>query len=239
MKFIKFPKHIAIIMDGNGRWGLKRKRSRIYGHRQGLRAVVNIINISIKLKLEVLTLYAFSIENWNRPSLEVNYLMRMFYNVLKNKFLYLHKKNICVKIIGERKGLSLKLCKAIYKIERKTQNNLGLKLNIAINYSGKWDIVCCIKSILHDLDNKLFHIKDINQDIIEKKMCLNYLPSIDLVIRTGGEKRISNFLLWQIAYSELYFINILWPDFNSLHFLLALKFYSKRIRKFGKIVNES
>ncbi len=233
----KIPKHIAIIMDGNGRWANIRKKNRIYGHREGLKSLNKIIDYVIKIKLNVLTLYAFSSENWNRPYLEVNELMKLFYLSIKRKTYYLHKKNVCVKIIGDKYNLPSYLYKNIVKIEYLTRHNSGLKLNIAINYGGRWDIINCIKKIIDKIFCKIISLSKINDIIVSKNLCLGNIIPVDLVIRTGGEKRISNFLLWQIAYSELYFTDVLWPDFNIDDFLRAIENFSFRDRRFGKISN--
>ncbi len=229
------PKHIAIIMDGNGRWAEKKGKSRIIGHRYGVLSLKKIINFSINYKLNILTLYAFSIENWSRPYLEVYELMKLFTISIRNVMYELHKKNVCVKIIGNRNRLPYKLKININKIESLTKDNKGLKLNIAINYSGKWDIITCIKKIFFKIENNLIKSNQINENIIVENLCLGYLPDIDLLIRTGGEKRISNFFLWKIAYSELFFTDILWPDFECSDFLEILNNFSKRKRKFGNI----
>ncbi len=229
--------HIAIIMDGNGRWAEKRGKSRIIGHKYGVLSLKKIINFSINYQLNILTLYAFSIENWSRPFLEVLGLMKLFIFSIKNAMYELHEKNVCVKIIGDRNKLPKKLIFYIKKIEFLTRNNKGLKLNIAINYSGKWDIMCCVKKISYQVKNKLININQIDENIVNQNLCLNNFPDIDLLIRTGGEKRISNFFLWKIAYSELFFTNILWPDFSCDDFLKILNNFLKRKRRFGGIIS--
>ncbi len=229
------PTHVAIIMDGNGRWAKLRDKSRVFGHRRGVKSLKEIIDFSIKYKLKILTLYAFSTENWSRPYIEVYELMRLFNFSIKNQMYILNNKNVCVKIIGDRNRLSLKLCKNISKIEILTQNNTGLKLNIAINYGGKWDIINSVKKIINDIDKKIININNISEKKFVNYLCLGNLPSVDLLIRTGGEKRISNFLLWQIAYSELFFSDILWPDFKYTDLLNILNSFSKRKRRFGNV----
>ncbi len=233
----KYPCHIAIIMDGNGRWAEKRGKSRIIGHRYGALSLKKIINFSIKYKLNILTLYAFSTENWSRPYLEVLELMKLFTFSIKNFMYELHEKNVCVNIIGSRKKLSKNLIFYINKIEFLTKDNKGLILNIALNYSGKWDLINCIKRIFYLIKKRKININDINENFINSHLCLNKLPDIDLLIRTGGEKRISNFFLWKIAYSELFFTDILWPDFSCKNFLKILNNFSKRDRRFGKIIS--
>ncbi len=228
--------HIAIIMDGNGRWAINKGLSRILGHKKGLKSLNNIIKFSINYKLNILTLYAFSSENWNRPYLEVFELMRLFSLTIKNQMYFLNKKNVCVKIIGNKSKFSNILNNNINEIEYLTKDNTGLKLNIAIDYSGKWDILNCIRKIFNSIEDKNIEINQINENIIEKNLCLGYLPPVDLLIRTGGEKRISNFLLWQIAYSELFFVKILWPDFTYINFLNIIESYYDRNRKFGYLI---
>ncbi len=230
-----FLKHIAIIMDGNGRWANKHNVSRILGHKKGLKTVYQIIDFAIRKKINILTLYAFSTENWSRPKLEVFELIRLFSLTIKNKMYELNNKNICVKIIGRKNKFHYSLRENIKKIEFLTRNNVGLKLNIAMDYGGRWDITNGIKKILLKFKKGLINLNKINENFVNKNLCLGNLPSVDLVIRTGGEKRISNFLLWQISYSELFFTDILWPDFNELDFLKILNCFYKRERRFGKI----
>ncbi len=227
-------KHIAIIMDGNGRWATKKGLSRVLGHKKGLKSLVKIINFSIINKLNILTLYAFSTENWSRSKLEVSELMRLFSLTIKKLMYNLHKKNVCVNIIGNKKNFHFNLKKNIENIQILTKDNNGLKLNIAIDYGGKWDIVNCIKKIIKKNNKNIISIKDIDENLVKKNLCLGNLPSVDLLIRTGGEKRISNFLLWQIAYAEIFFINILWPDFSCIYFKNILNNFFLRNRKFGK-----
>ncbi len=227
-------KHIAIIMDGNGRWALSKGVSRILGHKKGLKSLNKIINFSIKFNLNILTLYAFSTENWSRPYLEVFELMRMFYLTINKSMYYLHNKNVCVKIIGNKSNFCNTMLNSINKIELLTKNNSGLKLNIAIDYGGKWDILNCFKKIIYKFNNNILNI-NINKKIIEENLCLGNLPPVDILIRTGKEKRISNFLLWQIAYSEIFFIDILWPDFKCINYFNIINEYFSRNRKFGKI----
>ncbi len=227
-------KHIAIIMDGNSRWAIKKGLSRILGYKKGLKSLRKIINFSIINKLNILTLYAFSTENWSRSDLEISKLMKLFSLSIKNQMYILHNKNVCVNIIGNKSKLHLNLQENIKKIQILTKNNKGLKLNIAINYGGKWDIVNCIKKIIKKSNKNIFYTKKINENLVKKNLCLGSLPPVDLLIRTGGEKRISNFLLWQIAYAEFFFINILWPDFKCIDFKNILNNFFLRNRRFGK-----
>ncbi len=225
--------HVAIIMDGNRRWATQKNKSFSFGYKEGLKVLKKILYFSIKIHLNILTLYVFSIENWNRPNEEVSFLMKLFYYILKDQMNVLHNKNVCVKIIGDKSRLSSIINCYINKIELLTQNNTGLRLNLAISYSGKWDILNCIKGIVLGIMNKSLYLEQIDEQVVSRYMCLNDIPPIDLVIRTGGMRRISNFFLWQIAYSELFFTNILWPDFTIKNFLFALNYFIHTKRNFG------
>ncbi|QJC33303.1 polyprenyl diphosphate synthase [Enterobacteriaceae endosymbiont of Donacia clavipes] len=230
---INYPKHIAIIMDGNRRWAKKNKKVKFLGHREGVKTVKKIIGFSLKYKIKALTLYAFSSENWKRSNNEVKFLMNLFQEILDIETINLKKKNIRLKIIGNTKEFNIPLQKSIAKAESITKNNNKLLLNIAANYGGRWDITNSIKKIFLNINKGLLNIKDINENIINNYICLNNIFPIDLVIRTGGEYRISNFLIWQIAYSELYFTKKLWPEFNKQDFKKAIKSFVKRNRRFG------
>jgi len=219
--------HVAIIMDGNGRWGLKNKNSRNEGHKAGLNSVEKIINESVKQKINYLTLYAFSTENWKRPKKEVNYLFNLLENFLTNKIEDLHKQNIKLKVIGV-KNFSKKLNKLLNFSEKKTHSNTSLQINLALNYGSKFEILNAIKQL-----NK-------NNDIINEKNFSKYLqtkgiPDPEILIRTGNTKRLSNFLLWQLAYAEIFFEKKLWPDFNEKDFIKIIKKFRKIKRNFGKI----
>jgi undecaprenyl diphosphate synthase len=219
--------HVAIIMDGNGRWGLKNKNSRNEGHKAGLNSVEKIINESVKQKINYLTLYAFSTENWNRPKKEVNYLFSLLENFLTNKIEDLNKQNIKLKVIGV-KNFSKKLNKLLNFSEKKTHRNTSLQINLALNYGSKFEILNAIKEI-----NK-------NNDIINEKNFSKYLqtkgiPDPEILIRTGNTKRLSNFLLWQLAYAEIFFEKKLWPDFNEKDYIKIIKKFKKIKRNFGKI----
>ena len=219
--------HVAIIMDGNGRWGLKYKKSRNEGHKTGLSTVEKIIKETIKQEINYLTLYAFSTENWSRPKKEVNYLFNLLENFLLNKTDDLHKQNIKLKIIGV-KNFSKKLNKLLKSSEKKTSKNKTLQLNLAINYGSKLEIINAIKEI-----------KKKNDKITEKNFS-NYLqtkdiPDPQILIRTGNTKRLSNFLLWQLAYAEIFFETKLWPDFNEKDYIKIIKKYKKIKRNFGNI----
>jgi undecaprenyl diphosphate synthase len=219
--------HVAIIMDGNGRWGLKHKKSRNAGHKAGLNTVENIIKETVRNKISFLTLYAFSTENWKRPKKEIDYLFNLLKVFLKTKINYLHKENIKLKIIG-KKDFSPELNKLLSVSEKKTSDNKKLQLNLALNYGSKFEIINAIKKI----KNK--------KDKITEKNFVNYLqtkniPDPDLLIRTGNTKRLSNFLLWQLAYSEIFFEKKLWPDFNTNDYRKIILEYKKIKRNFGNI----
>ncbi|BBA85060.1 polyprenyl diphosphate synthase [Candidatus Nardonella dryophthoridicola] len=234
----KIPNHVAIIMDGNGRWANKKGKPRTFGHKKGTESINKIIDISIYYNLKMLTLYVMSIENINkRPKEEINYIMNIFLNKLKYEINNLNKKNIKINIIGNRKLLNKKLIFYIKETENITKNNNKLILNIAINYSGKWDLIQAFNKINYKLKTGKLKINYISESLINKYISINnkYFSNVDLLIRTGGEKRVSNFLLWNIAYSELYFTDVLWPDFGEKEFIESLISYSKRNRKFGNI----
>jgi len=219
--------HVAIIMDGNGRWGIKYKNSRNLGHKAGLKTVEKIIKISIQQKIKYLTLYAFSTENWKRPKQEVNYLLNLLENFLLNKINELNKKNIKLKIIGEKK-FSKKLNNLLKLSEKKTLKNNKLQINLAINYGSKNELINAVKLL-----NK-------SKSIVNEKNLIKYLhtkniPDPELLIRTGNTNRLSNFLLWQLAYSEIFFIKKLWPDFKEVDYIKILNKFKKIKRNFGKI----
>ncbi|QJC34521.1 di-trans,poly-cis-decaprenylcistransferase [Enterobacteriaceae endosymbiont of Donacia crassipes] len=228
-----YPKHVAIIMDGNRRWAKKNKKLKFLGHKEGIKTVKKIISLSLKYKIKVLTLYAFSSENWKRSDQEIKFLMNLFQRILDIETINLKKQDICLKIIGNINQLNFSLQKSITKAELLTKNNHKLLLNIAINYGGRWDIINSVKKIAFKIYKKILHPNDINENMISNYLCLNNIFPVDLVIRTGGEYRISNFLIWQIAYSELYFTQTLWPDFNEYDFKQALNSFKKRNRRFG------
>lgn len=229
------PKHIGIIMDGNGRWAKNRNLLRIVGHRAGLRAVRRTVERANELGVKVLTLYAFSSENWNRPEQEVSALMALFIYALNKEVKILHRNNIQLNIIGDITRFPAQIQKMIKLAQAKTKNNTGLILNIAANYGGRWDIVNSIKKLINQYERQSITLDMIDEEAINKEIALYGLPAVDLVIRTGGEYRISNFLLWQIAYSELYFTDVLWPDFNKETLDDAISEFIKRERRFGQI----
>jgi undecaprenyl diphosphate synthase len=219
--------HVAIIMDGNGRWGLKNKNLRNAGHREGLETVQKVIEESIKNNIKFLTLYAFSTENWRRPKKEINYLFKLLEHFLKSKIDDLNKKNIRLKIIG-KKNFSSKLSKLILSAERQTKDNTQLQVNLALNYGSKDEIIYAIKNL------KLKKIK-INEKNISNNLYTKNIPDPEILIRTGNTTRLSNFLLWQIAYTEIFFIKKLWPDFNNNDYRKIIKKYLYLKRNFGSI----
>ncbi|WP_081298478.1 isoprenyl transferase [Gilliamella sp. wkB108] len=229
------PSHVAIIMDGNGRWAQQRNQLRATGHRAGLKAVRKIVTYAASIGIKVLTLYAFSSENWKRPSTEVSALISLFMYALNREMKSLNKNNVRLNIIGDISRFSYHLQNMITNAEQLTQNNTGLVLNIAANYGGRWDILQSAQKITAQVVNGEITLDDITEERFASQMCMYDLPEVDLVIRTGGDCRISNFLLWQIAYSELYFTDILWPDFNSTQFDEAIKAFNTRERRFGGI----
>ena len=229
-QLIEKPQHIAIIMDGNGRWAKKRLLPRISGHRRGLETVKTVITQCQKLNIPFLTLFAFSTENWLRPTQEVDFLMSLFQDSIKKESSSLIKNNIRFKLIGDRKPFPKKLIDKIKDLENLTEKNTGLTLSIAINYGGRWDIV----NAVNEYRKKNHFKKPFTQKNLIQNLSLNFAPDPDLLIRTGGEKRISNFLIWQFSYTELYFTEILWPDFNEKAFTSALIEFQKRERRYGK-----
>ncbi|AEO08592.1 undecaprenyl pyrophosphate synthetase [Buchnera aphidicola str. Ak (Acyrthosiphon kondoi)] len=227
------PRHVAIIMDGNGRWANKQGKMRILGHKEGFKAVKKAIKFSIINNLKVLTLYAFSSENWNRPLLEIESLMELFSFSLDSEIKNFKKYNIQFKVIGDITYFNKKLQNSICNAEQKTVNNSGLILNIAANYGGRWDIIQSVKKIIKKVQKGILDANKITENTLSQYLSTSKFLPVDLVIRTGGEKRISNFLLWQIAYSELYFTDVLWPDFNQYIFQDAIKSFASRERRFG------
>jgi len=219
--------HVAIIMDGNGRWGLKYKNSRNEGHKEGLKTVEKIIKESIKQKINFLTLYAFSTENWNRPKKEVSYLFNLLENFLSNKINDLHKQNIKLNIIGV-KNFSKKLNKLLILSEKKTSKNTNLQINLALNYGSKFEILNALKKLNKSNDK-------INEKNFKKHLQTKNIPDPELLIRTGNTKRLSNFLLWQLAYAEIFFEKKLWPDFNEKDYIRIIKNFKQIKRNFGNI----
>jgi undecaprenyl diphosphate synthase len=225
------PVHIGIIMDGNGRWAEKRNLPRISGHKEGIEAVRRTVKAASKYKIKYLTLYSFSTENWRRPKDEVEFLFSLMEKNLRKEGENLNKNNVKVRFSGRRWELPENLCEIMDYVEKLTEKNTGLNLIFAINYGGRSEIIDSIKKIVE----KRHKIEEIDENLISKYLYLPDVPDPDLIIRTSGEKRISNFLLWQSAYSEFYFTPVLWPDFDENEFLKALYDYQRRKRKFGGI----
>ncbi len=228
------PRHIAIIMDGNGRWAKRRFMPRIAGHRAGVESVRSIVQASAKAGVEVLTLFAFSSENWRRPEQEVGLLMELFFSALQRETKKLLSNNVRLRVIGDRSRFSDKLQKAIADAEEATQDRMGLNLVIAANYGGRWDVANAAKQLALQIESGELAAADITEEHLRRHTSLVDLPEPDLFIRTGGEQRISNFLLWQLAYTELYFTDTLWPDFKEEAFAAALDSFSSRQRRFGQ-----
>jgi undecaprenyl diphosphate synthase len=232
------PKHVAIIMDGNGRWAKKRHLPRIAGHKAGVESVRTIVKASGERGIKVLTLFAFSSENWQRPQQEVQGLMQLFIHTLKHEVEKLHKNNVQLRIIGNLVRLSTELQGAIQKAVMLTENNTGLILVIAVDYGGHWDIVQAAQKISQQVKLGKLNAEEITAEHFQQMLCTKELPPPDLLIRPSGEQRISNFLLWQLAYTELYFTDVYWPDFNDECLEQALQFYARRERRFGGIGDE-
>jgi undecaprenyl diphosphate synthase len=228
------PQHVAIIMDGNGRWAKKKGKIRTFGHKAGVKAVRASVSYALKNGVKVLTLFAFSSENWNRPAEEVGVLMELFNMVLGSEVKKLNKNNVRLKIIGDTSRFDTKLVNKIREAEALTENNDSLVLNIAANYGGRWDIVNAAKELIVKVQAGQIDVTDIDEKTFTRHTCAADLPAVDLLIRTGGEQRISNFLLWQIAYAELYFLDVFWPDFDEATFQLAVDAFTERQRRFGK-----
>lgn len=235
MKLSRVPQHVAIIMDGNGRWAAQHHKKRIAGHRAGVDALVNVVKLSGELGIKAVSVFAFSRENWNRPRDEVQQLMRLFLRALKKELQQLKKYNVSVRIVGDRTRLSTALQKQITRTEEISKKYPGLKLVIAVDYGGQWDIVEAAKQMAKDVISGKIELTQIDEALFGSYVQLADLPLPDLLIRTSGELRISNFFLWQIAYTELYFTNIFWPDFDENAYLEALKAFAGRERRFGFI----
>jgi undecaprenyl diphosphate synthase len=228
------PKHLAIIMDGNGRWAKQKGFLRAFGHENGTKSVKKIIEACAKLEIEFLTLYAFSTENWNRPKLEVDTLMKVLINSLKNELKTLQENNIKLNAIGNLDLLPNSAQKELLSVIDKTKDNTNMTLTLALSYGSREEIISAVKNICDKVKNNIISIDSIDDSIINEHLYTRNLPDVDLLIRTSGEHRISNFLLWQIAYAELYFTDILWPDFKEEDLYEAIISYQKRERRFGK-----
>lgn len=231
----KIPQHIAIIMDGNGRWAKEKGLPRVFGHREGVKRVREIISAAHKLGVKVLTLFAFSAENWNRPKKEVDILMRYLNNFLDYEINRLHKSNIRLLVIGRSDPLSRYLQKKIKEAEDKTKDNTGLTVVLALNYGGRQEILDAVKKIVDAVLRSEIKIEDLDEELFSRYFYHASLPDPEFLIRTSGEMRISNFLLWQLSYTELYFSKKYWPDFHDEDFQEAIKDYQKRERRFGRL----
>ena len=230
----RVPKHVAIIMDGNGRWATGKGMSRVFGHRNALTAVRESIESAAQIGVKAITLYAFSTENWNRPKLEVDALMSLLVNSLKKELITFQKNGVIVNAIGNIENLPNKAKKALNDVIIKTKDNSKIIMTLALSYGSREEIVNAIKNISKKVVNKELSVKEIDENIINNHLYTFNLPEVDLMIRTSGEQRISNFLLWQMAYAELYFTDVLWPDFRKEDFYDAIIDYQNRERRFGK-----
>jgi undecaprenyl diphosphate synthase len=228
------PRHVAIIMDGNGRWAERRGQPRHQGHRAGVSAVRTTVEECARLGVEVLTLFAFSSENWRRPAMEVNLLMELFFTALQKEARRMKDNNIQLRVIGDRSAFPAKLQKRIAETEAVTAGNTGLILQVAANYGGRWDIAQAARHLAEQVQAGSLAPADIDEERLGDALCFAGLPDPDLFIRTGGERRISNFLLWQCAYAELYFTDTLWPDFDQAALHAAINDFAGRQRRFGQ-----
>lgn len=234
-RLTKVPEHVAIIMDGNGRWARERKQMRVQGHRAGVKSVDAVVRAAGEMGVKYLTLYAFSVENWARPKTEINTLMRLLEQFLREKTEELNKNNVRLQAIGRLTDLPDRVQKQLHRTISATRNNTGLNLILALSYSGRVEIIEAIHSIVREI--KLGHIDEaqIDENVFQHHLYTRYYPDPDLLIRTSGEMRLSNFLLWQLSYTEIYVTQTLWPDFNRDEFIKALEDYSGRQRRFGTV----
>lgn len=232
---LNIPNHIAIILDGNGRWAKKRMMPRNYGHAKGAKAVEQICEDAYNIGINYLTVYAFSTENWKRPKDEVDALMKLLSDYLEDSLSRATKNNMCVKVIGDKTALSIDLQNKIEKLETVTKDNTGLHFTIALNYGSRDEIVRAIKKVAADVKNEKLGVEDITEQVYSNYLDTKGIPDPDLLIRTSGEERLSNYLLWQLAYTEFYFTDCLWPDFDKKELLKAIVEYTKRDRRFGKV----
>ncbi len=231
----RLPKHIAIIMDGNGRWAKKKGNPRIYGHSNGVVAVRDTVEAAAELGLEYLTLYAFSTENWNRPRIEIDALMSLLVSTINKETKTLLENNVKLRAIGDLESMPKKVANQLKGAIEKTKMNTGLNLVLSLSYSSRWEILNAAKNMAKDVYEEKLDCADINDTVFEKYLTTSGIPDPELLIRTSGEYRVSNYLLWQIAYAELYFTPVLWPDFRREHFYQAITDFQNRERRFGKI----
>jgi undecaprenyl diphosphate synthase len=229
------PRHIAVIMDGNGRWAKKYGKPRVFGHKNGVKAVREVTEAAAELGIEYLTLYAFSTENWDRPKLEVNALMRLLVETLRNEISTLNENNIKLEAIGDISKLPGKTYRTLLDGIENTKNNTRMTLNLALNYSARWEITKAAENLANDVKQGKLQVEDISEKRFGSYLSTSGTPDPELLIRTSGEKRISNYLLWQIAYSELYFTDLYWPEFRKENLYEAILDYQNRERRFGKI----
>ncbi|UII76909.1 isoprenyl transferase [Flagellimonas sp. HMM57] len=230
----KLPKHVAVIMDGNGRWAKQRGKLRVFGHQNGVEAVRKTVENCAKLQIQFLTLYAFSTENWKRPKIEVETLMKLLVSSLRKELKTLNENNIRLSAIGNIDSLPSKAQKELAEVISKTSKNTGMTLTLALSYGSREEIKLAVKEIAIKVKNNIISSDNIDEAVINTHLYTHFLPDVDLLIRTSGEHRISNFLLWQIAYAELYFIDVFWPDFREHHLVEAILSYQNRERRFGK-----
>lgn len=231
----EIPKHIAIIMDGNGRWAKARNKSRIFGHRQGVTSVRDIVECCGQIGVKYLTLYTFSTENWKRPKTEVSILMKLLIKSLRDETDRLNENNVRLYAIGDLKSLPENVYYELLDAMEKTKNNKLMTLTLAISYSGRWDILNAVKNISEDIKESKINSEQINEKLFSQYLTTSSLPDPDLLIRTGSEFRISNFLLWELAYTEIYIDKIFWPEFRRVHLYEAIREYQKRERRFGMV----
>lgn len=232
---MNIPEHVAIILDGNGRWAKKRLMPRTYGHSAGAKNVEKICDEAHEIGIKYITVYAFSTENWKRPKDEVDTIMKLLKNYLKDYLEKIKTNNMVFRVIGDRSGLRDDIIEDIIELEKASKNNTGLNFTIAINYGGRDEILRAVKNVVADVENKKLDFEKIDERCFGEYLDTKDIPDPDLLIRTSGELRLSNFLLWQLAYSEFYFTDKLWPDFDKKELMKAVKKYSERDRRFGKI----
>ncbi len=232
---VNVPRHIAIIMDGNGRWAKRKGLPRIAGHREGMKVINKVVRKADELGVEILTLYAFSTENWKRPKTEVDYLMKLPERFLNKELPMLMEKNVKVRLMGSIENLPEHTKRAVSKAVKDTEKNTGLILNFALNYGSRFELMEAVKKIANQIENGSLSAEEINESVLKENLMTAELRDPDLLIRTSGEIRLSNFMLWQVAYSEFWFTDVLWPDFDEQHLVEAIAVYQKRARRYGGV----
>ncbi|OGT25976.1 MAG: di-trans,poly-cis-decaprenylcistransferase [Gammaproteobacteria bacterium RIFCSPLOWO2_02_FULL_42_14] len=233
-EFLKIPKHVAIVMDGNGRWAKKRLLPRMAGHRAGAKSVRRAVTFCEKQGISVLSLYALSIENFHsRPNTEVSFLTSLLFEMIEQNIDELHEENVCVRVMGDLSVFPTEIQARFYEAQTRTQHNTKLTFVLAIHYSGRWDILQAAKQLSHAVSQHQLDLDSVTEETLAKFICISDLPEPDLLIRTSGEQRISNFMLWQTAYTEFYFTDVLWPDFDEAVFMDAIRSFQQRERRFG------